>query len=1399
MRRGLGSRRAQSQPESREDLAKEIGVKFKAWETALLKEDALRLMVPLSGQKRRIVEWQLRERARNIGVFRSAFVERMIATPPEYYDEMAAKELIKQDTRYHYDKMREQAEEAAQMEFVKTFIEWLQGKGPEALHSRTPWGRKAPALEIKEVREYLEGFLDMFYKTWLKLTLLVFRGPRTLKEYWVYYKFVLHPEDWPSEDPLYFLEMNVFFDPEFPGNPRNPDGTYKYPPFEGGDPRRNLEAAANLFNIRPHDDDPEPDNRVAIRRRDEAVVKLEVDLKAVEAELIKHLRANNAEEVARLSAQQEKILAELKGLGVAALDATAATREALQATERARIEEERKRDEEREEKRRRLAREEEEETERRLKKIEEKKKSREEKAASRAREAEEERARKEAAEEKSRAEKFKQKEIRHRLKMQELEGHSQQRAREMQEFQTKFEQRMAAMQNLSAEERARATAEHERQMRAMLEQFSSAQKEGQIARQQMLKENQSIIREALRHIQDSVKGFSVSARELKAKEDALTRDMQANQTRLTSLAGNIQSADEFDRAVKQQVILEQQRDQLRKQAEFAEKEKEAQEQRFIQQQRQLEQLDRELKESKQATTQILKLQREAARKNADIEYLVEQTLKTATSVQTAQAIESEAEEKRRKEKGAEKQIRFEEKKTQEAYKLRAKELSRARKDAMLQDLTTATQTAVQQLSTLNVARPEEIKGFVAEIRQSLANNEAKLQAMAASGDENAKVVSTTLYETLKQLENAKPQDTGELQLRLDAIQRSIDNNTTLSRQAREDARLNAALITKAVERIDVEAVAWSVTEELRTLKDSIKFTEKLLTRDEFEAQTKQVAESLASGVGAIANKISEAIEQKKTDLDVSALTKDVSEMKEVLKTLRVEDTTLAMVDERLNELRQLQHKASSEDTLQEVNAVLTGLRTDISGLGAMISQESEAARGRFEYLARSKEAEIESINRAFQQAGVAVENYQGLLQGLSSEAMGVVRAAAESNAKLAEQSINAYQAQMDKLAADFAHRMGIEENLLKRFMQQSEQLAPLRDSMLAGIELNKETAETIKQVLEGFQELNRRVPEIEPEMASPVLQSLSEEPQKARDVWYEAAKVMPEEKQVAFMTKIEEVYEELHEEETEEIDNEEELVDFIRSEIADWTERYEKALSENQPKMAARFLEQINEYRQRLRDEHGVEVEPLEMPSKESPEEQAKRVAAAMVGVSPPGKPQATKAPPAKETLEEKAKRVSAGMVGVALPEKAPPAITEEKEPETRLPTVAERQAEVDRIARVIAGVGSMGEETEALARSVGKPSIRSTRIQTPVKETERKSKLEEKTKQVKASREATLEEKRRAKMLPESGVDVYMGPAQSKPGLALASSERRGFEAKMREVGRLSEARKYAKRQAKH
>lgn len=175
---------------TKEMYAQAIGVKFKAWRTLFSQEQFLATVAQIPAVKEELLDEWLEEKVKTTGR------ETFEAGWYQYYK-------IKRDVK---------AKEASiDQDFYKAFLMWLIGKGKPSDHEVTPWGREAHALQIPEVRALMDAFLDEISLVENVIAKLLFRGPQTLNEYFIYYKYILQHEKYMLVgDPWFFLEFKRY-------------------------------------------------------------------------------------------------------------------------------------------------------------------------------------------------------------------------------------------------------------------------------------------------------------------------------------------------------------------------------------------------------------------------------------------------------------------------------------------------------------------------------------------------------------------------------------------------------------------------------------------------------------------------------------------------------------------------------------------------------------------------------------------------------------------------------------------------------------------------------------------------------------------------------------------------------------------------------------------------------------------------------------------------------------------------------------------------------------------------------------------------------------------------------------------------------------------------------------
>lgn len=105
-------------------------------------------------------------------------------------------------------------------QFVRRFYFWLLGRGIDADHKKTFWGRGNAAVINREVANYIEQFARRRLDFALQLSLLANRVPSTLLGYWLYFKYVVGGEIkrvekdgvswWDITDDNYLADFELF-------------------------------------------------------------------------------------------------------------------------------------------------------------------------------------------------------------------------------------------------------------------------------------------------------------------------------------------------------------------------------------------------------------------------------------------------------------------------------------------------------------------------------------------------------------------------------------------------------------------------------------------------------------------------------------------------------------------------------------------------------------------------------------------------------------------------------------------------------------------------------------------------------------------------------------------------------------------------------------------------------------------------------------------------------------------------------------------------------------------------------------------------------------------------------------------------------------------------------------
>lgn len=180
MRRGLGNPRRETATTFVQNRAQALKSRFATYRTMLQTEGPNKFFEPLPSVKRQ----QIRDYA----------AKQRLNAPPE-----------KAQAWYTWETMQDKFVEGQDYEYQRKFMAWLMGKGLEEDHKLTPWGREAHALLLPEVRAWIEQMVDAASITENYLTKLLFRGPQTMEEYAIYYKYLLHMDEYLTTDDAWFF------------------------------------------------------------------------------------------------------------------------------------------------------------------------------------------------------------------------------------------------------------------------------------------------------------------------------------------------------------------------------------------------------------------------------------------------------------------------------------------------------------------------------------------------------------------------------------------------------------------------------------------------------------------------------------------------------------------------------------------------------------------------------------------------------------------------------------------------------------------------------------------------------------------------------------------------------------------------------------------------------------------------------------------------------------------------------------------------------------------------------------------------------------------------------------------------------------------------------------------
>lgn len=180
MRRGLGNPRRTTSASFVQQRSVNLKERFAQWRSLMQEEGPRRFFSPLPSVKR--------ERIR-------AYAEQ------QRYDADDAKK----QAWYAWEAAQDNFSKSVDTEYQKEFMAWLMGKGLEEDHAKTPWGREPHALLLPEVRAWIEQMIDAASLVENYLAKLLFRGPQSLNEYALYYKYLLHMEEYLLVDDSWIM------------------------------------------------------------------------------------------------------------------------------------------------------------------------------------------------------------------------------------------------------------------------------------------------------------------------------------------------------------------------------------------------------------------------------------------------------------------------------------------------------------------------------------------------------------------------------------------------------------------------------------------------------------------------------------------------------------------------------------------------------------------------------------------------------------------------------------------------------------------------------------------------------------------------------------------------------------------------------------------------------------------------------------------------------------------------------------------------------------------------------------------------------------------------------------------------------------------------------------------
>lgn len=108
------------------------------------------------------------------------------------------------------EKQAQEFVESMDQDIYIGFLKWLANDGTKDEKYRTPWSNEKtpPAFELPEVRALFDELLDEMSAAEIRMVKLVLRGPQSLNDYWLWYKFIVHWNELDETNPWAWLDMN---------------------------------------------------------------------------------------------------------------------------------------------------------------------------------------------------------------------------------------------------------------------------------------------------------------------------------------------------------------------------------------------------------------------------------------------------------------------------------------------------------------------------------------------------------------------------------------------------------------------------------------------------------------------------------------------------------------------------------------------------------------------------------------------------------------------------------------------------------------------------------------------------------------------------------------------------------------------------------------------------------------------------------------------------------------------------------------------------------------------------------------------------------------------------------------------------------------------------------------